>query len=195
MTGHKGVEGNEAVDEEAKRAAEGPGGSSLLTMVPGDLLTEPPANIAARRQHYTETLRERWATIWHGSKRHRRMQHTTGNLTPQQLRKLLLRRRRDEMSAIIQLRTGHAPLNKHLSRINKSPTDICQQCATATESTRHYLLDCRAYQTQRHAMRTKLGRVRGSLEDILSTSTGHNQLIRFIATTKRLRTTWSQLGS
>ena len=193
VPGHEGVEGNEAVDVEAKRAAEGPDGSSLLTTVPGDLFKEPRANISARRQHHTESLKEKWEIIWHASQRYRRTRDMLSNTTPRQLRRILLQRRRDEMSAIVQLRTGHAPLNKHLKRINKAPTAICQQCAQATESVRHYLIECNSHEGPRHAMRTKLGRGGGKLQDILSTKTGHDMLIRFISATRRLKTTWPRL--
>jgi len=196
VPGHEGVEGNKAVDAEAKLAAEGPDGSSLLTMVPGDLYDEPPANASARRQHHTKALREQWETTWRASRRYKRTRNTSGDATPQQLRRALLKRRRDEMSAIVQLRTGHAPLNKHLHRINKSPTAICQRCADATESVRHYLVDCEAHETPRHTMRTKLGRGGGGkLGDIPNTRIGHDELIRSISATGRLKTTWPRLRS
>jgi len=197
VLGHEGVEGNEAVDAEAKRAAEGPDGSSLLTMVPGDLYEEPPANTSARRQHHTKTLRKQWETTWQASRRYKctRNMSGSGDATPQQLRRALLKRRRDEMSAIVQLRTGHAPLNKHLHRINKLPTAICQRCADATESVRHYLIDCEAHETPRHTMQTKLGRGGGRLKDILNTRIGHDELIRFISTTGQLKTMWPRLRS
>ena len=194
VPGHKGVEGNEAVDDEAKSAATGPDGSSLLTLLPRDLQVEPPANIAARRQHYTAALQQKWTKIWHTSARHRRMRATNGDLEPRQLRKLLLSRRRDEMSALIQLRTGHAPLNKHLNRVRRSPTSVCQQCGRGDETVRHFVLECEAHRLHRHEMRTRVGRGGDSLSNLLGTSSGNKHLIQYIANTGRMRATWPRLN-
>jgi len=185
VPGHVGIRGNEAVDKEAKRATTGPNASSLLTDVPGYLQHDLPSNIAALKRHYTSELKERWETLWRSSPRYRRMRDTCGRLSPCELRRLLLSRRRDEMSTIVQLRTGHVPLNKHLHRINRSATPICQRCCQAPESTRHFILECSSYSQQRHSLRTRLGRGGDKLESILSTRNGHQQLVRYIATTGR----------
>jgi hypothetical protein len=55
----------------------------------------------------------------------------------------LLRR---HLSILIQLQTGHIELAKHLHRIKKAASPICQQCRAHKETVMHYLLFCTKYQ-------------------------------------------------
>ena len=114
--------------------------------------------------------------------------------TPRQLRRLLLSRKRDEMAIVVQLRTGHVPLNKHLHRIQRSDTPICQKCGVAPESTRHFILECENYTLPRHELRTRLGRGGDRLPSILSSATGLEHLIRYTATTRRFESTMPGLS-
>lgn len=186
VPGHKGIEGNEAVDEEAKCATAGHDATSLHTDIPTYLRNGIPSNISALKRHHTAELQTQWESLWRASPRYRRMRESCDRLSPRQLRRLLLSRRRDEMSTIVQLCTGHVPLDKHLHRINRSPSPICQRCGRAPESTRHYILECDGYTQQRHSLRVRLGRGSDRLRIILSTANGHQQLVRYVATTRRL---------
>ncbi|KAG2054173.1 hypothetical protein BDR06DRAFT_853036, partial [Suillus hirtellus] len=51
-------------------------------------------------------------------------------------------------SLLFQLHTGHAPLNKHLHRISRSPTAHCLQCNEHEEMVKHFLLVCPSYARQ-----------------------------------------------
>ncbi|KAG2335756.1 hypothetical protein BDR05DRAFT_897823, partial [Suillus weaverae] len=43
------------------------------------------------------------------------------------------------------LRTGHAPLNKHLHRIGKLESPHCPHCANIDETVYHVLITCPQY--------------------------------------------------
>ncbi|KZV89061.1 hypothetical protein EXIGLDRAFT_722000 [Exidia glandulosa HHB12029] len=93
------------------------------------------------------------------------------------------------MSALVQLRIGHAPLNKHLNRINCTESAACDACSAPSESVRHFVLECPAYAEQRWSMRLRLRRDAQSLSKLLYTEPGLNAIAKFITTTGRFRNT------
>ncbi|KAG1795386.1 uncharacterized protein HD556DRAFT_1213484, partial [Suillus plorans] len=56
---------------------------------------------------------------------------------------------------LVQLRTGHAPLNKHLAKIKVADSPMCPTCEQREETVHHYILMCEEYQTQRDALRAR----------------------------------------
>ncbi|OJA15865.1 hypothetical protein AZE42_09984 [Rhizopogon vesiculosus] len=58
---------------------------------------------------------------------------------------------------LFQLRTGHAPLNKHLYRITKVPSPTCQHCNLREETVHHFLIACPSYARQRHKLQEEIG--------------------------------------
>ncbi|KAI9573119.1 hypothetical protein HD554DRAFT_1992212, partial [Boletus coccyginus] len=61
------------------------------------------------------------------------------------------------VAALFQLRTGHAPLNKHLFRIKMAPSPNCTYCNTGHhETVPHLLLDCHHFEPQRSWLRGKI---------------------------------------
>ncbi|KZV78845.1 hypothetical protein EXIGLDRAFT_633131 [Exidia glandulosa HHB12029] len=93
------------------------------------------------------------------------------------------------MSALVQLRIGHAPLNKHLHRINCAESAACDACNAPFESVRHFVLDCPAYAEQRWSMRLRLRRDAQSLSKLLYTQPGLDAVAKFVATSGRFRNT------
>ncbi|OAX32906.1 hypothetical protein K503DRAFT_651940, partial [Rhizopogon vinicolor AM-OR11-026] len=55
-------------------------------------------------------------------------------------------------SLLFQLRTGHAPLNKHLHCIAKVPNPACQHCYLREETVRHFLIVYHPYARQCHKL-------------------------------------------
>jgi hypothetical protein len=60
-------------------------------------------------------------------------------------------------SILSQLRTGHAPLAKHLHWIGKSDSPICPDCQQSEETIQHFLLHCMAHQAARQALCNSTG--------------------------------------
>lgn len=191
VPGHRGVIGNEAADRAAKEAARGR--SSLAHELPLKLagldidwqLKRLPASASARRRAHTEGLKTQWERLFRRSPRYARYRSVDPSNTPSKLRQQLLSLPRASASIIIQLRTGHAPLNRHLHRINRHEHPTCDACGAAPESVRHYLLECTSYRTHREHMLHSLGRGFDRLDRLLSTTKGIAATLKYIAATGR----------
>ena len=95
---------------------------------------------------------------------------------------------RHHSSLLFQLRSGHAPLNKHLFRIARSQTATCPQCNTAQESVHHFLLQCPAYIRQRNVLQHKLGSRANHVKNLLNDPNCVKPLLEYVALTRRLET-------
>jgi hypothetical protein len=94
---------------------------------------------------------------------------------------------RAQTSLIMQLRTTHIPLNKHLYRIKRAQSPICPACTEAEESVHHYLLECRAHEHARVGLRRKLGRRSKSMKELLGSHKAMAATLAYVAATKRLQ--------
>ncbi|KIM61994.1 hypothetical protein SCLCIDRAFT_54436, partial [Scleroderma citrinum Foug A] len=102
--------------------------------------------------------------------------------------------RKTNTAVYIQLRTGHAPLNKHLHRIKKSATPHCLQCEdNQIETVHHYLFDCTRYDRERHILGQKLGHNALSTYHLLSNKSAQQALFGYIDSTKRLHATFGDI--
>ena len=108
-------------------------------------------------------------------------------------RKLLQGHSRAQSSLLIQIRSGHIPLNAHLYKLNCVDSDKCQACHTqrgtipTRETITHFLFDCPAYQDERHYLDASLGRRNKDLKYIMSKRETIQELLRYIGRTKRLK--------
>jgi len=98
--------------------------------------------------------------------------------------------------SLFQLRSGHAPLNKHLHRIAKSSTVTCQQCSAGRESVHHFLITCPAYIRQRNSplARYKLGTQAHHVKYLLNDPKRLKALFQFIATTHRFKAVFGDVS-
>ena len=112
VAAHKGVVGNESVDEEAKRAAQGE--SSPLEELPQILRRRLPYSVSAVKQEFAESQKVRWREAWQDSPCYARFQHINMNFPFSKFQKLSDRLSRSQASLLMQLRTGHIPLNSYL---------------------------------------------------------------------------------
>ncbi|KAG2033990.1 hypothetical protein BDR03DRAFT_830036, partial [Suillus americanus] len=94
---------------------------------------------------------------------------------------------------LFQLRSGHAPLNKHLHRIAKSATATYSQCEESDESVHHFLLSCPAYTRQRNILRAELGTKAHRMKHILNEPECLKALFKYIATTRRFETVFGDV--
>ena len=95
---------------------------------------------------------------------------------------------------MMQLRTGHIPLNSYLFHIKKSGTRRCEQCwargrLEITETVVHYLFECQAYVAERHDMDRALGRHSRDFKGIMASMKGVKELLKFIGRTARFKNT------
>ena len=92
---------------------------------------------------------------------------------------------RSQASILVQLRTGHAPVQAYLHRFKLADTPICPSCGTEPESITHYLLYCITYVAQRRCLRRSLGRDKSLGLEILGDETTIKPLMAYINDTKR----------
>ncbi|KAJ7101792.1 hypothetical protein C8R44DRAFT_583141, partial [Mycena epipterygia] len=86
---------------------------------------------------------------------------------------------------LLQLRTGHCPLAKHLFRIKKSDSPICPCCRQADETVTHYLLHCTAHADARRELVRAGGPRTRVLSKLLGVPELFPHLFRYLARTGR----------
>ncbi|KIJ34340.1 hypothetical protein M422DRAFT_182227 [Sphaerobolus stellatus SS14] len=89
------------------------------------------------------------------------------------------------MAILVQLRTGHAQLNKHLHRIKRSPTKTCPACRREPETVHHHLFRCKAYNGLRQLIQKEHRHDARSAKFLLSNPDAFPTLFRYINGTRR----------
>jgi ribonuclease HI len=156
--GHHDIPGNEAADEQAKIAARGDSSETLpksLTDKNGAPIILPTSK-SALNQQFGRKIQEEAASIMKHSPRFPRLHEIDPSAPSKNFSLLVAELPRRHSSLLFQLRTGHAPLNKHLHRIAKVPNPTCQQCHQREETVHHFLIACPSYARQRHVLRNEI---------------------------------------
>ena len=180
ISGHDEVAGNEDADSEARKAAAGE--SSQMTALLEFLKTDTlPCTLAAARQAFRTDTQYLWQKCWKRSPRYARLVRIDDSLPTRTYLRDRAGLTRAQQSLITQLRTGHAPLNKHLHRIRKAPSPICPACHRADETANHFLIECRAHEHTRHGLRI-LGRKSTCIKHLLGRS-DMKMLLDYVAAT------------
>ncbi|KAF7373394.1 RNA-directed DNA polymerase from transposon X-element [Mycena sanguinolenta] len=146
--GHVEIPGNEAADEAAKRAAKN--GSFGGTPV---FLKNLPYSKSALVLAHTKVLKKAARKQFTRSRRYGRTRSIDDSMPSSNFRKLTKGLPRKHASLLFQLRSHHAPLAKHLFRLNKSPTPTCPCCGLYEETVDHYLHFCTAHDAARRQLR------------------------------------------
>ena len=190
ISSHSEVKGNEAADKLAKEAAGGRSSSSAD--LPHLLRSSLPISASATKQEYNVELNKKWQAIWANSPRKNRFTQLDPEFPFNNFRKRLFKLTRKQTSIIMQLRTGHVPLNFYLHRINKTDSDRCTRCheheadEQEVETTNHFLFICPAHNEARKELIAKIGRSRLKLSIIMKNTNYMKSLVTFINRTKRL---------
>ncbi|EED83187.1 predicted protein [Postia placenta Mad-698-R] len=92
---------------------------------------------------------------------------------------------KNQTSILIQLRTGHAPLQQHLFRLRKAESAMCPTCGTNEETVIHYLLHCPTWKRARAPLRRALPAFRTLLRILLSSPEALPTLFGYIKATGR----------
>jgi len=101
VAAHKGVKGNERVDEEAKKAAQGD--SSPWEELPPILRKRLPYSAAAVKQEMAEQLKVKWKNTWKESPCYTRFQHIDKDFPFNKFRKISDRLSRPQASLLTQI--------------------------------------------------------------------------------------------
>ncbi|KAF7357192.1 RNA-directed DNA polymerase from transposon X-element [Mycena sanguinolenta] len=179
------------IDEEAKKAAQE--GSSSDNSIPPSFRGTLPWSRSARLQHYNARLKATVATEWKKSPRYHRIKPYDPSLPSNKFVKLTERMPRKLAVILVQLRTGHTILNKHLHRINRADSPICPCCKRADETIIHYLLHCPAHADARSELHRQGGRDARVLTKLLTKPELLPLLFRFIARTRRYHSVFGEI--
>jgi ribonuclease HI len=184
--GHIGIVGNERADEEAKRAAQREDSTSQMA-IPKIFRGDLPWSRSAVRQEYHTELRAAAKQTWEESPRYERMSRYNDKVLKGSYITLANKLPRSLAVLLLQLRTGHIPLAKHLHRINKAESPICPCCRQADETVAHYLLHCSAHRDARRELVREGGRDANIITKLLGTTKLYPPLFRYVARTGRFR--------
>jgi len=94
---------------------------------------------------------------------------------------------------MVQVRSGHFPLNSFLFKIGKSETRLCQACWVEqgedppVETVDHFIFHCNAYTNQRRDLERAVGRDGMNLKDIMQRTKHMIALAKYIDKTNRLK--------
>ena len=193
IPGHMGIEGNELADLDAKKAAAQD--ASPPHALPTSLRTPLPTSSSASKREHIETIKREAAAYLAQSKRYPRLHALDATAPSARFRKLTAKLSRRQASLLVQLRTGHIPLNHHLARIGATETPTCPACHEREETVHHYLMVCPAYATQRRALRDVLSRDAHSISQLLAHPKAMKPLFRYISATGGLRPTFGDLST
>ena len=156
VPGHEGIEGNEKADIEAKRAAEG-----LHRNWRNEhhrLIRGLPASKSATKQHLRKKARKEYEKEFRKSLRYERATKFNPKAPSSNFWRITAKLTRQQASVLIQLRTGHVPLQAYLHCFKLVETPVCPTCGDEPETVTHYLMYCSIYDTQRRRLQRTLGR-------------------------------------
>ena len=143
VKGHANIEGNELVDGAAKLAAGGE--LSAASLLPPMLTSLLPASIMVHKQAFTFSLHKECGETWKQSPQYSRLSKINHFFPSNKYRKLTRELSWAQSSIVMQLRSGHTPLNTYLHRISKLDQPTCMHCRTSEETVHHYLFNCGAW--------------------------------------------------
>ena len=150
VPGHEGIEGNEKADTEAKRAAEGPHKNQRnehYRLIRGILNSK-----SATKQALKAKTRRDYEKEFQRSARYDKAIKYDVKAPSPSFRKMSAKLTRRQASILIQLRTGHVPLQAYLHCFKLSDTSECPTCRNEPETVTHFLKYCRTYEQQRRRL-------------------------------------------
>ena len=191
IAGHEDVKGNEVADREAKLVVKGKAESSPMNTIPMSLRDLLPHSISALKQAHNMRVQNLWMKEWSRSFRYPHMSNIDPSLPSKAFMKLISSLRKHQAGLYTQLRTGHAPLNKHLHHFHQSDSPNCLQCSDTTPKTIHHLLFiCPRYDCERFIMEKE---VRRRIYHMVYLSSNVVHLLRYINETKHLAPTFGEV--
>lgn len=192
IPGHEGVRGNEECDTEAKKAAEG--SSSAARRLPIEIRGKLPISKAAAKQSFKDQTKERNKSSFKKSPRCHKIRRIDKSCPSKAFRIATEKLPRRHASILIQLRTGHAPLNAHLHRTKCAPSPKCPKCHNKDETVHHFLIECPGYDTYRRELEATIRQGARSLSNLLSNNKAFRPLFKYIHKTRRFEGTFGNLN-
>ena len=196
--GHTGITGNELADAAAKEAAKGdtsPPGPELLPAALRfkDRARVLPKSKSARKSHFTKCNKQLHRKVFSSSPRARIANKIDPTLPSPHFLKAVAELPKRHASILLQLRTSHVPLNKHLHRISKVDQPFCPHCPRRVETVLHFLLECPHHETHHVQLRHKLQQKARNIACLLADPKCLKSTLSFVHATGRFKTTHGNL--
>ena len=191
ISSHSKVKGNEDVDRAAKEAAAGR--SSPMANLPHLLRNPLPISASALKQEYNAKLKQKWKDLWDASPRRPRIAQFGEEFPFGAFLYRLSLLTRKQSSTILQIRSGHFPLNAYLHKINKSDSNMCPACLneqegqSPVETINHFIFDCEAHNDAREELIDEIGITHFNLLDIMADTDRMKALTTFVNRSGRFR--------
>ena len=184
VLGHEGNVGNKKVNEQAKNAAGG--NSSAKEELPAVIRNQIPHSKTAAKQALMKSLDIEQTETFEALRRATKMRSIDPTAPSKAFTKMTKSLPRRATALLVQLRSGHIPLSKHLHRIGKKNSPLCQTCRKE-ETVFHYLIECKKYERQRGRLQAELGRNARSLRTLLLNDMAIPQLLQYISEMGRFK--------
>ena len=192
VSGHDRVKGNEHADNKAKIAARE--GSSPEDELPEALQGSALlSSLSALGGAFKEMLWARWKSLWAKSPQKGQMDKVDNKLPSHSFLLVTGHLSRAQASMLMQLRTGHVPLNYFLHKINKAESLVCPACQLADETVHHYLFDCLGFVYERHTLARTTGCNSKSIRHLLGNWHAFKAVLAYIHATGRFRGIYGDL--
>ena len=133
IPGHTNITGNDKADSLAKQGAQLP-------------QNDASASIQTAKQIIKQSKKKIWLNRWKESGKGRAIFRHMESPDPHDSINQLQRK---EQVSIFRLRSGHIPLNAHLTRIGVRTSPDCPLCGWSEETVTHHLFDCPALEDLR----------------------------------------------
>ena len=151
-----------------------------------------PVSIMVQNQAYIISLHEQWGEIWKQSPWYSRLAKIDPSFPSNKYQKLTLELSWAQSSLIMQLRSGHVLLNAYAYRISKLDQPTCTPCKSSEEMVHHYLFNCKVWKQECWLLGHSLGRASKSLQSLLNSKQGVEELLKFVGKQRGSRTTASE---
>jgi len=187
ILGHGGVPCNERVDAKAKWAIAD--GLSPCKDLPHKL----PYSLTAVRGAFKKEFRECWRAIWRNSPCRIRLAKINMKLPSHSFLKVTDQLTRAQASVLMQLRTGHIPLNTFLHCISKIKSLDCPTCRNAIETIHHFLFNCPSHVHVWHGLARALGCKLKSLWHLLGNQQAFGSVLKYVQATGQFKSVYGDL--
>ena len=172
---------------EAKKAAQGT--SNPQHQLPVSCRKEPQISQSATRQIHMKKVNIKSRICFESSPRCQCLHYIDPSMPSSKFRLDMMDVEHWHTSMLVQLRTGHIPLQKHLYRIGHADSLTCPACQLAEETVHHYLMTCPAYNGHWRRLESRLRRAAKSIRVLLANPKAFQDLFRYIRDTRRFGNT------
>ena len=190
--GHHDIVGNEAADEAAQKATEG--NTTPIDELPVYLREKMPYSKSALWQAFHAKLNTMAANLWKQSPQYQRTNQIVPDLPRANYFKSIALLPQKHTSIITQLISRHAPLSKHLHRINKAASPTCPRCHEHDKTVTHFILHCPAHQAACQLMMNEISGDEQNLTGLLSSQGNRKHLLKFVARSNRFRSVYGNIA-